>query len=224
MACQRPVYQPLWRSAPLYKCFVLRWALSLSTTPMIIAMIFHFLPAEARSTSSTQQAAKHPVRQCTSPCTQHGIQSGCGVTVSSRGERHAKNGADGLSMQPPSIPMHVPQYAIHSLAGGCSDQQSCQLSLKHMRAVAFPFWGCLHSYKPSSTTRDIHVISSVIYVSPHACCMCVSAKRKHKLITKAAKQHNGRKTIIYSLAMMLGVGRVDNKQPVLAKWTTNSQE
>ena len=73
--------------------------------------LFHFLHAEASRPSPTQQAAEHIVCQCTSPCTQPGIQSGCGVTVSSPGERYAKNGADGLSTQPP------PQCMFPSMQG-----------------------------------------------------------------------------------------------------------
>ena len=79
-------------------------------------MLPHFLPAEARSTSSTQQAAEHPVRQCASPCTQHVLHSGCGVTVSSCGERHAKNGADGLSMQ--LLPVPNACFPVHKALFG----------------------------------------------------------------------------------------------------------
>ena len=88
----------------LYRYFALWLASILSTTPMTTSTLSHFLPAEASRISSTQQAAEHPVRQCSSPCTQHGIQSGCGGTVSSPGECRAQNGADGLSIQPPLIP------------------------------------------------------------------------------------------------------------------------
>ena len=137
MACQRPLYQPMAQCA-LAPILCVAVALSLSTTPLTTSTLFHLLPAEARSTGSTQQAAEHPVCQCPSPCTQHGIQSGCGVTASARGECLAKNGADGLSMQPPPIPNAC--FPVRKAFFGCgsSDQQSCQLSLQHMRAAVCP--------------------------------------------------------------------------------------